>query len=203
MIRMHNVYKTIQKKPVVNGITADFLRGNIYCINVQSELCQDTFCALLTEYAKPTIGEIEIDGSLCPIIDSILNDDNSVILYLEYIFEFAKKRNPELQYSNVETVLKLLELENIKLKRIRELSEFQKDRVKIASGLLTDCEIIIITKPVFTLPRRIRRNFFAFLHLYKKNKLIIFITRQGSTGYEYDELINVKNGRITGYISSI
>ncbi len=199
MIRFHNVYKTISKKPVVNGITTDFLRGNIYCINVQSELCHDTLCALLTDYARPTIGEIDIDGSICPVTDSILNIDSVVIIYLEYIFEFAKKRNPNLKYSSIETVVQLLELDDIKFKRIGSLSEFQKDRVKIASGILSDCEIMIITKPVVTLSRRIRRNFFKFMQIYKKDKLIIFLTRQSGLDYEYDQLINVKNGRITGY----
>ncbi len=202
MIRFHNVYKTIAKQPVVNGITTDFLRGKIYCINVQAELCHDTLCALLTGYASPTIGEIKTEGSICPIIDSILNRDTMVIMYLEYIFEFAKKRNPELKYSSIDTILKLLELEDIKHTRIGKLSEFQKDRVKIASGILSDCDILIITKPVVTLSRRIRKNFFKFLQIYKKEKLIIFLTRQGGGGYEYDELINVKSGRITGYISN-
>ncbi len=203
MIRFHNVYKTISKKPVVNGFTADFLRGYIYCINVSSELCHDTLCALLTGYAKPTIGEIVTEGTICPIIDAILPDDMAVIIYLEYIFEFAKRRNPDLSYDSIQTIVDLLELSDIQYRQIRSLSEFQKDRVKIASGILCDCETLIITKPVVALSRRIRRNLFKFLQLYKKDKLIIFITRQGGVDYEYDELLNVKNGRITGYISNI
>ncbi len=202
MIRFHNVYKTISKKPVVNGITADFLRGNIYCLNVVNETCHDTLCALLTGYAKPTIGEIDFAGRICPVTDSILNGDSVVIIYLEYIFEFAKKQNPFLQYSSIETVVKLLELDDIKYKRISQLSEFQKDRVKIASGILTDCEILVITKPVVTLSRRIRRNFFKFMQIYKKDKVIIFLTRQGGLEYEYDQLLHIKNGRITGYTNT-
>ncbi|MFI3167562.1 MAG: hypothetical protein R3Y32_05525 [Bacillota bacterium] len=203
MIRFHNVYKTLSKKPVVNGFTTDFLRGNIYCINVTDELCHDTLCSLLTGYAKPTIGEIQTTDTICPITDSILPDDMAVIIYLEYIFEFAKRRNPDLSYDSIQTVVTLLELSDILYKRIRSLSEFQKDRVKIASGILSDCDTLVITKPVVTLSRRIRRNFFKFLQIYKSEKLIIFLTRQGGGDYEYDELINVKNGRITGYISNI
>lgn len=196
MIRFHNVYKTIAKKPVVNGITFDFLRGNIYCISVQSDTCHDAICGLLTEYAKPTIGEVLTVGNICPIIDSYLTAGTMVIGYLEYILEFAKKRNPELSYSALATVVKILELEEVKYKRIGSLSDFQKDRVKIASGLLTDCDILVITKPFSSLPKEIRAKLFAFLQLYKRNKVVIFLTRQGKKDYIFDEYIEIVSGRI-------
>lgn len=196
MIRFHNVYKTIAKKPVVNGITFDFLRGNIYCLNVQSEICHDTICALLTEYAVPTIGEVQTIGTLCQITDSYLTSGTMVIRYLEYIVEFAKKRNPNLSYAAIATVLKILELEEVKFKRITDLSEFQKERVKLASGILADCEILVITKPVVGLSNRIRDKLFAFLQIYKKDRTVIFLTRQGGKDYVFDEYIEIKSGRI-------
>ena len=196
MIRFHNVYKTEKNKPIINGITYEFMRGKIYCVCLAEENEYLSFSRLVSAETAPTIGEITFYGRICQVLDSQLNKDTEVIVYLEFILAFVQKIFPDVTYSHINIVMEILELNEFKLEKISRLSEFQRQNLKIASALLTQCDILILSSSMLTVSTKIQEKIMKFLQIYKKEATIICLSRKENVAHEYDEMIKIANGRI-------
>ena len=128
-----------------------------------------------------------------------INYLNTVKEHMDYIINYY-----HLQIKNIEKKekdsLKIVGLDDSILDRnITTLSRSEKKKVKIAIGLLSNPEIIILDVPFIFLDNKSRKRIIMVLKKLKEqfDKLIIIGTKDAEILYQYtDKMLFVKNKRI-------
>ena len=99
--------------------------------------------------------------------------------------------------AKVEKVLKEVELEGYKDRRIYELSGGQKQRIAIARALVKNPEIIFADEPTGALDSVTGRTILDLLKGISKEKLVVVVTHDRESAERYaDRIIELADGRV-------
>lgn len=96
----------------------------------------------------------------------------------------------------IEDLLKLLNLNDVKNKQVKDLSRGFKQRVAIVRALMNDPKLLILDEVTTGLDVKIRQRFLNYLFELKNTKAILFITHYDSEIKNCDRIIEVKGGRV-------
>lgn len=160
-----------------------------------------------------TSGEIIFDGkNISQISDHDANayrNSDLGIVYQNYnLFEDESvKDNIKLgigttektvSEEKVDELLKVVDLEDIKTKKVKNLSGGQKQRIAIARALVKDPKLILADEPTGNLDGKTAKLIFDLFKKISHDKLVVVITHDIKSAYEYaDRIIRLQDGQIT------
>lgn len=125
-----------------------------------------------------------------------LYEDFTAQEFLEYmaVMKGLAKKETKVQ---IEKVLKLVDLIDVRNKKIKSFSGGMKQRVSIAQALLNEPEILILDEPTVGLDIKERMKFKQFISEFASNRLVIFATHIVSDIEDISShIVVMKNGRI-------
>lgn len=183
------------------------LDSGIYGLVGPNGAGKTTLLRILATVIKPTKGRILINGE-----DIILNEENyrSIIGYLPQKLGFYREYtvtrflnyisnlkgvDKNLSKEKIDNLLRLLNLNQHKDKKIKTLSEGIKQRIGIAQALLNNPKILIFDEPTLNLDPKERINFKNIISRLSADKIIIISTHIISDiECLSKEIILIKNG---------
>lgn len=179
MIKISNLYKRYDNKVIFKDFSLTLDDEKINCILGESGIGKSTLLNILAGIENYEEGNIE--GDSLESISYVFQDDK-LIPYL------TVKRNLELFLYNyydkeyglreMDKVLKMLNILEVKNKYPRELSGGIKQRVNIARALLKPSKLILLDEPFKSLDYKTKYCIIKEMKkiLEQQNRMVIFVT---------------------------
>lgn len=201
-LELKNIHFSFNGKTILNGVSANFEKSNIYAIIGPNGSGKTTLLKTILMLRKPTAGNILYEGKDIKIFSFL--DRAKVFSYLPQIphfnsedslWDLAKrgdyphKRNPPAPRSlseRKEIAEKYLELKNMWDRKMSTLSGGEVQRAIIARVTIQDTPIMILDEPLnhLDLPHRLKL-FELFEKMRDEGKTIIYAVHDFNISLEY------------------
>lgn len=161
---------------------------------------------------NPTAGELYIDGKLIDFtneknLDAYRNEDVGFVFQdhnlmddfniIDNIKMSLTTQNKDVNDNQIDEILKLVDLEDIKNKMPNEISGGQRQRISIARTLIKNPKILLADEPTGNLDSTNSKRIFEILKNLSKNNLVLVVTHDLDSAYVYgDRIIELKDGKI-------
>ncbi|MBW9155484.1 ABC transporter ATP-binding protein [Clostridium tagluense] len=204
------VSKKFKNKLAVNNFSVSLSNG-IYGLLGPNGSGKTTLLRIIADVVNPTEGNIYLDGKSKKVLEE---DYRDLIGYMPQDMGFYKNFTPEkfLYYvselkdidkrvakEKIVELLKLVNLENDKDKKIGRLSGGMRQRLGIAQALLNDPEILILDEPTAGLDPNERIRFKNLIANISKDKIVILSTHIVSdVEFIANEILIMKDGALIG-----
>ena len=166
---------------IIGGLDNDY-SGSINLNNINLKYID------LDNYRKNNIGFIFQNFNLIPSLSII---DNIILPIEKSNIKYNDKKRKAI------SLLKKLNIYNIRNKRINELSGGQKQRIAIARALISDPLIILADEPTGALDEENSKNILEILkEINKEGKLVIVVTHSSKVIDYSTRVINIKDGKV-------
>lgn len=203
MISFFNVFKSFNKKEVINNISFKIKKGEIVGFVGPNGAGKTTTMRLILGYLKADSGEILVDNlnpveKRLEILDKVgylpennpLYQDMKVKDYLDFVSKVKET-------SKLEKIFDDVGLNEVLEKKIEELSRGYKQRVGLAAALIGNPEILILDEPTSGLDPLEQEKIRQLIKKIAKNKIIIFSTHILSEVEDVaNRLIIINQGKI-------
>ncbi len=214
MIKLYNLNKQYQHQEykAVNNVSLTFAAVGFVSIVGPSGSGKTTLLNLIGGLDYPSGGKIEInDNELSKMSrDSI---DDFRFNYIGYILQdfvlieeasvyenlvpFCLETNKEMRDSLINDVLKSVQMEHLKERKVSRLSSGERQRVAIARTLMKKPLFILADEPTGNLDEANRILVMEILKKISKHHLVIMVTHEEELAKTYaDRLIRMKDGEI-------
>ena len=215
LLRINNLEKEFGKndsyQKVLDNISIEFKSGEFICLLGESGSGKSTFLNVIggldtnysgsvninnlnlkyidiDNYRKENIGFIFQNFNL---INSLSVIDNIILPIEKYNISMKEKRERAI------TLLKKLNIYNIRKKKINDLSGGQKQRIAIARALINDPSIILADEPTGALDEKNSESVLKILkEIQKEGKLVIVVTHSEKVIDYSTRVVRIKDGKI-------
>lgn len=187
-IILKNITKEYENDIIINNFSYTFEKGKTYIIKGSSGIGKTTLIKImlgLTDY-KGTILNLDNLEKSCVFQEDRLVEDISV--YLNFKMIFSDKIKDKLK-----EYLKLINLENIENKKVRELSGGMKRRISMLRAILKESDIYFFDEALKEIDETNKKYIMNLLNKLTKDKTIIWITHDDNDlkYFENYEIINL------------
>lgn len=207
-LKLIGVSKTYKDKKAVNDITATFGQG-IYGLLGENGAGKTTLMRMICGLLKPSGGTLRCDGR---DIIKLGGDYRRLLGYLPQDFGYypdysawrflmymaALKALPEkTAKKRAEELLALVNLTDVKDKKLKTFSGGMVKRIGIAQALLNEPEILILDEPTSGLDPKERVRFRNIISSLGRDRIIILSTHIVSDiGYIADRILMMRHGEL-------
>ena len=186
MITISNLTKKYGDKYALDNISFNVKKGEVLGFLGPNGAGKSTTMNIITGYISYTDGSVNIDGydilenpievkkkiGYLPEIPPLYLD-MVVWDYLEFVYEL-KKIKTEDEKSHIQQVIDMVKIDNVKNRKIANLSKGYRQRVGLAGALIGDPEILILDEPTVGLdPKQIIEIRNVIKELGKEKTVII------------------------------
>ncbi|MDE6663032.1 MAG: ABC transporter ATP-binding protein [Lachnospiraceae bacterium] len=207
-LELINVNKTFKEKTAVQNINLT-LQNGVYGLLGENGAGKTTLMRIICGILEPTQGKILCDGRE---IEQMGGEYRNLLGYLPQDFGYyedfsayrflnymaALKAIPQ-DYAGerIDELLNIVDLMEVKNKKLKTFSGGMLRRVGIAQALLNDPEILILDEPTSGLDPKERVRFRNIISSLGKNRIIILSTHIVSdVEYIADRIMIMKNGEM-------
>ena len=209
-MKLENVSKIYKNKyydvHALENINLSFDNHGFVFIVGKSGSGKSTLLNMISGVDKPTSGNIFIgDKDITKLNNSMLDTyRNSYIslVFQDYnlITELNAFDNINLivnDKNKVNKALKMVDLDDLKYRKIHELSGGQKQRLAIARSLAMDSKVILLDEPTAALDSKTGEDIIKVLKKISKDRLVIAVTHDLEIAKKYnDRIIEISDGKI-------
>ncbi len=209
MVEVKNLVKNYGNLAAVKGISFTAEKGEIVGFLGPNGAGKSTTMNIITGYLSSTQGSVTIDGY--DILDNPMEArarigylpeqpplylDMTVEEYLSFIYGLKKVTLPKKEH--LEEIMKLVKIDDIKGRVIRNLSKGYKQRVGFAQALVGNPPVLILDEPTVGLdPRQIIEMRSLIKSLGKKHTVIFSSHVLSEVSTICDRIVVISNGKIT------
>ena len=209
MVEVKNLVKNYGNVAAVKDISFTAENGEILGFLGPNGAGKTTTMNIITGYLSATSGTVTIDGY--DILDNPMEArarigylpelpplylDMTVEKYLKFIYELKKVKLPCEEH--LEEIMKLVKIDDIRDRVIRNLSKGYKQRVGFAQALVGNPPVLILDEPTVGLdPRQIIEMRSLIRSLGKKHTVIFSSHVLSEVSAICDRIVVISNGEIT------
>ncbi|MCC8169645.1 MAG: ABC transporter ATP-binding protein [Oscillospiraceae bacterium] len=159
MIKVSNLTKAYGDKLALDNVSFTVNKGEVMGFLGPNSAGKSTTMNIITGYISYTSGSVTVDG-----IDILENPkeakkkigylpempplylDMTVEEYLEFVYELKKIKKESME-EHINGILELVHIDDVRGRRIGNLSKGYKQRVGLAGALIGDPEVLILDEP--------------------------------------------------------
>jgi ABC-2 type transport system ATP-binding protein len=199
-------------KPVLHDITFKAQESAIYVVLGPNGAGKTTLFRTIAGILEPYSGEVLFDGE--DLTRS--KEDRKRINYLSHYNAIPEEMTvrgaldfyARIEGGNADEVLSLLGLEELKDKKVSDLSQGQKKRVSIAKVFLRERDLYLLDEPTSNLDPAVSKEIRDILLALSKDRIVLYsshnlyeardvgtnliLVREGAIGY-FDKISNIKS----------
>lgn len=189
VIHAHQLSKKYQKQYVFQNFSATFEKGKKYAVLGANGSGKSTLLKILSKYATPDTGEVRYISYKKVLWDAHLFMRISYVApYLSLFKEFTVSemlewvsKSKKLSYP-IKDILAHTSLYPARNKYIKHLSSGMYQRLKLATGIFTNAEILFLDEPCTNLDQESILLYQKWIQNYTTEKIVIIASNQP---YEY------------------
>lgn len=185
---------------LLREVSETFERNRITHITGANGTGKTSLLRCIAGYYAPYCGNILLDGSLLSS-DSVtyLGHDNGLKLNLtvnDNITSYLKilSRKASIDQKNIQNLMDVFRLKPLLDIPVSYLSHGQKRRVALALFFSKNCDIYLLDEPINGLDHEAIKSFYAFIDLFKKDKIIL-MTNHSAIDFKYDNILSLEKYR--------
>lgn len=209
MIQVGNLVKKYNVRPVVNNLTFTVDKGQIYGFLGPNGAGKSTTMNIMTGYIAASSGTVIINGydilkepekakqciGYLPEIPPLYTD-MTVMEYLLFVAELKKVPKRE-RHSHVDKIIKMVHIEDVMSRLIRNISKGYKQRVGLAQALIGDPEVLILDEPMVGLdPKQIIEMRELIKSLAKEHTIILSSHILSEVSAVCDHILIISDGKL-------
>lgn len=208
VVEVKNLTKSYGSITAVDNISFSVARGEILGFLGPNGAGKSTTMNMITGYISSTKGTVTVDGS--EILDNPrdtkrkigylpeippLYIDMTVKKYLEFMFELKKVKMPKKEH--IQEVMKLVKIDDVENRMIKNLSKGYKQRVGFAQALLGNPPVLILDEPTVGLdPMQIIEIRNLIKNLGKRHTVILSSHVLSEISAICDRIIVISKGKL-------
>lgn len=214
LIKVFKTFDNNKKIKVLNNLSFNFKKGNIYSIIGPSGSGKSTLLNILSLIDQPTSGQIKLENKDIKFEEKSKNDlirANKIgIIYQQnnllndftaienvYLANLTVNKNKNKAFENSKIILKKIGLSNRLNHYPSQLSGGEMQRVAIARALVNNPDILLADEPTGSLDAETAKEVFNAIRSQKNsNRLIIFATHNRFFANKADCQLEMKDGNI-------
>ena len=209
-ISIKEVYKSFDKKAVIENLSFDIPSGEIICLLGPSGAGKTTTIRLIIGAIAADSGTIKIGETVIPNLallkkvgfmpqNDALYDDLSGEDNLKFFAELYGVKKLELM-NRIDEVLGLVDLTDDRKKFVRKYSGGMKKRLSLAAALIHDPEILLLDEPTVGIDPVLRHTIWQqFKEFKQKGKTMIVSTHVMDEVSECDKAALIYGGKLIAY----
>ena len=214
LIKVFKTFDNNKKIKVLNNLSFNFKKGNIYSIVGPSGSGKSTLLNILSLIDQPTSGQVKLENKDIKFDEKSKNDlirANKIgIVYQQnnllndftaienvYLANLTVKENKKKAFENSKIILKKIGLSNRLNHYPSQLSGGEMQRIAIARALVNNPDILLADEPTGSLDTETAKEVFNAIRSQKNsNRLIIFATHNRFFANKADCQLEMKDGNI-------
>lgn len=198
-LELKNVVSGYNGKPILHNISFKAKESSIYVVLGPNGAGKTTLFRTIGGILEPFSGEILLDG------ESITKDVRNRINYLSHYTAVPEEMTvygalnfyADMEGGNADDVLPLFNLEELKNKKVADLSQGQKQKVSIAKVFIKERDLYLLDEPTANLDPQVSKEIREIILKLSKDKIILYSSHNL---YEASDiggnLILIKDGTI-------
>lgn len=209
MIQVENLVKKYSDRPVVDNLTFTVDKGQIYGFLGPNGAGKSTTMNIMTGYIAASSGTVIINDydilkepekakqciGYLPEIPPLYTD-MTVWEYLLFVAELKKVPKRE-RNSHVDKIIKMVHIEDVIGRLIRNISKGYKQRVGLAQALIGDPEVLILDEPMVGLdPKQIIEMRELIKSLAKEHTIILSSHILSEVSAVCDHIMIIASGKL-------
>lgn len=204
-IRLRNLTKTYAQRKAVDDISFSITSGKIVGVVGANGAGKTTLLEMMMGLRKPTSGTVELLGVDMVREGGKAKEKLGVLLQEQCIYKKAKVievihffHDLYVNPLDVEEVLDMVNLQEYRQIKIKNLSGGLRQRVALAIAIISNPEVLFLDEPTTGLDPEARRDLWkAILQFKKESKTIILSSHYMDEVQRYcDEVIILKKGHV-------
>lgn len=209
MIEIVNLTKNYGEKVAVDNISFKINHGEIVGFLGPNGAGKSTTMNIITGYISPSSGKVLVNGfDILDNPDQVKKSigylpeqpplylDMTVVEYLKFVAELKGVKKSDIE-GEIARVKKIVKIEDVSNRLIKNLSKGYKQRVGIAQAILSNAEVLILDEPTVGLdPKQIIEIRDLILELGKTHTVILSSHILSEIQAVCNRVIIINNGRI-------
>ena len=210
LVTFNNVKKRYGKVWALNGVNFELKRNDFVALIGNNGCGKTTTVNIICNIINYNTGNIYVEDQALTsnyvsyksklgivLSEPYYIDDFNIVEYWRFVCKFQKIPKDQVS-KRIKDILLLLDLENDRKKRIRQLSSGNKMKVTLGAALLHNPEILILDEPFIHLDIKATQNVISILKSFK-NKKTLFITSHNLdlVADLCDTFLIMENGKIS------
>lgn len=188
MIELIGIKKFFGSVRAVDNLSLKIDRGEVFGLLGKNGAGKTTTIKMLTLQLKPTAGEIFFEGRPIPNNELFIKNLLGVVpQHLNFDQDLTVEENLELharlhhlpkieRHTQIDKLLKFVELEKVRRSFVRELSGGMKRRLLIIRALIHRPKILFLDEPTVALDPQVRRKIWELINDLKAQGITIVLT---------------------------